>query len=104
MEFLSLIIKQLNETYGLNLTEDDKVELTKMRQRVIDDQELMSYFNTENARDDVKKMFEEKVDAELLEFINSKLELYNKLTEDRANTMFKNLFFNELYDERVRGI
>lgn len=104
MEFLSLIIKQLNETYGLNLTEEDKVELTKMRQRVIDDQELMSYFNTENARDDVKKMFEEKVDAELLEFINSKLELYNKLTEDRANTMFKNLFFNELYDEKVRGI
>ena len=52
----------------------------------------------------VKKMFEEKIDEELLNFINSKLELYNKLTEDRANVMFKNIFFNELYDRRVRGM
>ena len=36
--------------------------------------------------------------------IHSKLELYNKLTEDRVNTLFKQLWFNELYDARVRGI
>ena len=103
-DLLSNIIKMLNETYGLELTEEDKVELNRMRQRVVDDEELMSYFNTENAREDVKKMFNEKIDEELLNFINSKLELYNKLTEDRANNLFKNIFFNELYDQRVRGI
>lgn len=101
-DFLSNIIKMLNDTYGLELSEDDRVELNKMRQRVVDDQELMGFFNTDNSRDDVKKMFEEKIDEELLNFINSKLELYNKLTEDRANGMFKNIFFNELYDQRVR--
>ena len=104
LDFLSNIIKMLNDTYGLELTDEDKVELNKMRQRVIDDEELMTYFNTDNARDDVKKMFEEKIDEELLNFINSKLELYNKLTEDRANSMFKSIFFNELYDQRVRGL
>jgi len=102
LDLLSNIIKMLNDTYGLELTEDDKVELNKMRQRVIDDEELMGYFNTDNARDDVKKLFEERIDEELLNFINSKLELYNKLTEDRANNMFKSIFFNELYDQRVR--
>ena len=30
-------------------------------------------------------------------------ELYNKLTEDRANEMFKRLWFNEIYDRLVRG-
>lgn len=103
-DFLSNIIKMLNDSYGLELSEDDRVELNKMRQRVVDDQELMGFFNTDNSRDDVKKMFEEKIDEELLNFINSKLELYNKLTEDRANGMFKNIFFNELYDQRVRGL
>lgn len=103
-DFLSNIIKMLNDTYGLELTEDDKVELNRMRQRVIDDKELMGYFNKDNARDDVQKMFNEKIDEELLNFINSKLELYNKLTEDRANGLFKNIFFNELYDKRVRGM
>ena len=103
-DFLSNIIKMLNDTYGLELSEEDKVELNKMRQRVVDDEELMGFFNTDNSRNDVKKMFEEKIDEELLNFINSKLELYNKLTEDRANVMFKNIFFNELYDQRVRGL
>jgi type I restriction enzyme R subunit len=26
------------------------------------------------------------------------------LTEDRVNTLFKQMWFNELYDSRVRGI
>jgi len=103
-DYLSNIIKMLNDTYGLDLTEDDKVELTKMRQRVVDDEELMNYFNSDNSRDDVKKLFEEKIDDELLNFINSKLDLYNKLTEDRANNLFKSIFFNEIYDNRVRGL
>ena len=34
LDFLSNIIKMLNETYGLNLTDEDRVELNKMRQRV----------------------------------------------------------------------
>lgn len=104
LDFLSNIVKMLNETYGLELTEEDKVELSKMRQRVVDDPELMSYFNKDNARDDVKKVFDERIDEELLDFINSKLELYNKLSEDRANGLFKRIFFNELYDQRVRGL
>ena len=104
LDFLSNIIKMLNDTYGLELSEEDKVEPNKMRQRVVDDEELMGFFNTDNSRDDVKKMFEEKIDEELLNFINSKLELYNKLTEDRANGIFKSIFFNELYDQRVRGL
>ena len=46
----------------------------------------------------------ESLNRDEIKFINSKLELYNKLTEDRANVMFKNIFFNELYDQRVRGL
>ena len=47
---------------------------------------------------------DEEVDSELLEFINNKLELYNKFTEDRANAILKQMWFNELYDARIRGI
>ena len=48
--------------------------------------------------------FDETVDSELLDFITSKYELYNKLTEDRANTLFKNILFNEMYDRKIRGM
>ena len=103
MDYLSNIIKQLNETFGLNLTEEDRVDVEKMKEKVMGNAELMSFFNPENTRDNIREKFFEEVDNELLNFINTKLELYNKLTEDRANEMFKRLWFNEIYDKLVRG-
>lgn len=103
-DWLSNIIRALNETFGIDLTDEDRVELTRLRQRIDSDEELASYFIPQNSRDDVKAKFDETVDAGLLDFITSKFELYNKLTEDRANTLFKNIWFNEMYDRRVRGI
>ncbi len=103
-DWLSNIIKVLNETYGIDLTEEDKVDLTNLKNTVMGNEELMAFFNPQNSRDDVKSKFDEQVDSELLNFINTKLDLYNKLTEDRANTLFKNTWFNEVYDNRVRGM
>ena len=103
-EYLSVIIKTLNDTFGIDLSEEDKVDLQRMRDRLTNNEELLEFFNPDNSRDNIRERFNEEVDNELLEFINSKLELYNKLTEDRVNTLFKQLWFNELYDARVRGI
>lgn len=104
LDFLSNIIKTLNETYGLDLTDDDKVEFYRMKDKLYSNEELMSFFNRENTKDNIQDKFNEEIDSELLNFINTKLELYNKLTDDRANTMFKRLWFNEVYDRMVRGV
>lgn len=104
IDFLSNIIKALNETYGLDLTDDDKLEFYRMRDKLYSNEELMSFFNSQNTKDNIQDKFNEEIDSELLNFINDKLELYNKLTDDRANTMFKRLWFNEVYDKMVRGI
>ena len=103
-DWLSNIIKVLNETFGIELTDEDKVELNNLKNKVMGNEELLAFFNPQNSRDDVKSKFDEQVDSELLNFINTKFELYNKLTEDRANTLFKNTWFNEVYDNRVRGM
>ncbi len=103
-DWLSNIIKVLNETFGIDLTDEDKVDLNNLKKTVMGNEELMSFFNPQNSRDDVKSKFDEQVDSELLNFINTKLDLYNKLTEDRVNTLFKNIWFNELYDNKVRGM
>lgn len=104
LEWLTKIINVLNETYGLDLKEEDKVEFERMRNNIYANNELMSFFNTKNSKDNIQDKFYEEIDNELLSFINTKLELYNKLSEDKANLMFKNIWFNQLYDERVRGI
>jgi type I restriction enzyme R subunit len=104
IEWLTKIIKVLNETYGLELKEEDKVEFEKMRTNIYANVDLMSFFNTLNSKDNIQDKFNEEVDNELLNFINTKLEFYNKLSDDKANHMFKSLWFNDIYDQRVRGI
>jgi type I restriction enzyme R subunit len=104
LEWLTKIIKVLNDTYGLDLKEEDKVEFEKMKKSIYANQELMGFFNTQNSKDNIQDKFNEEIDNELLNFINTKLELYNKLSEDKVNLMFKRLWFNDLYDQKVRGI
>ena len=104
IEWLTKIIKVLNETYGLDLKEEDKVEFEKMRKNIYANNDLMSFFNTQNSKDNIQDKFNEEIDNELLNFINTKLELYNKLSEDKVNLMFKRLWFNDIYDQRVRGM
>jgi type I restriction enzyme R subunit len=103
-DFLSNIIKTLNETYGLNLSSENKEDFEKIKKQIDANENLMSFFNPGNSRDNIRDKFYEELDDALLQFVNHKLELYNKLTEDKANATMKRLWFNELYDQRVRGI
>lgn len=93
----------LNDTYGLDLTEEEKVEFNKMKDNIYSNNELMSFFNLSNSKDNIKDKFSEEIDSELLNFIDKKLNFYNKLTEDKVNSMFKSIWFNEIYDKMVRG-
>ncbi|ARV12023.1 restriction endonuclease subunit R [Gilvibacter sp. SZ-19] len=104
LDFLTKIIKVLNDTYGLELTDEDKVEFSKMKENIYANQKLMAFFNQANSKDNIKEKFNEEIDSELLNFIDKKLEFYNKMTEDKVNSMFKTIWFNELYDSRVRGL
>jgi type I restriction enzyme R subunit len=104
LDFLTKIIKVLNDTYGLELTEEDKVEFRKMKESIYENTDLMSFFNPSNSKDNIKDKFSDVIDDKLLDFIDKKLEFYNKMTEDKVNSQFKNLWFNEIYDHKVRGI
>jgi type I restriction enzyme R subunit len=104
VDYLSNIIKVLNDTFGLELTEEDKIDFNRVKTNLYDNQELMSYFNKQNSKNDIKDKFEEEVDDEFLNFINTKLDFYNKMTDDKANALFKNLLFQEIYNREVRGL
>jgi type I restriction enzyme R subunit len=64
----------------------------------------MSFFNKNNSKSNIQDKFNDTIDDELLNFIDGKLSLYNKLTEDRVNKEFKRLWFNEIYDRAMRGL
>jgi type I restriction enzyme R subunit len=49
----------------------------------------MSLFNTRNSKNNIQDKFNEEIDNQLLNFINTKFEFYNKHSKDKVNLMFK---------------
>jgi type I restriction enzyme, R subunit len=95
-DLLSHIITTLNETYGLNLTEEDKVDMQHIRTKLEADEGLQAVLNADNPRDAKVYKFNQVLDRLLLEFVHTKLDLYKKLTEPKVNEMLKRQWFDVL--------
>ena len=98
-DLLSNIVKTLNETYGLNLTDDDKVDMQTIRTRLETDETLQAVMQADNPRDAKVYKFNEVLDRLLLEFVHTKLDLYKKLTEPKVNEMLKRQWYESLASE-----
>ena len=96
-DWLSQIITVINETYGLNLSEDDKVDIERMQERLVANEELQAVAQADNSRENIQQKFNKIVDTLLLDFVTSKTELYRKLTEKKVNHLFKSKWFDEYY-------
>jgi type I restriction enzyme R subunit len=92
-DLLSNIIKVLKESFGMNLTEDDKIDMGRIQQKLTDDPELLAVISSDNTMENIRYKFDKIVDSLLLDFVHTKLDLYKKLTEPRANTFFKQKWF-----------
>jgi type I restriction enzyme, R subunit len=88
-DLLSNIIKTLNETYGINLSEEDRVDMQLIRSRLEGDESLRDVLLADNPRSAKEYKFNQVLDKLLLEFVHTKLDLYKKLTDPRVNQMLK---------------
>jgi type I restriction enzyme R subunit len=95
-DLLSHIIKSLNETYGVNLSEEDKVDMQLIRTRLEEDESLRDALLADNPRSAKEYKFSQVLDKLLLEFVHTKLDLYKKLTDPRVNQMLKRQWFEAM--------
>ncbi len=93
-DLLSNIINALNETYGLNLTDEDKVDLKRIKEKLEENEELRAVMNEKNTPENIRYKFDKVVDSILLGFVNTKIDLFKKLTDPAVNTMFKQKWFD----------
>ena len=92
-DLLSHIIETLNTTYGINLSEEDKVDMQTIRTRLEADESLQAVLTADNTRADKVYKFNEVLDRLILEFVHGKLDLYKKLTDPKVNDMLKRQWF-----------
>jgi len=97
-DFLSHIINELNNTFGIDLSEEDKIDIENIQEKLRDDEELLKFMNPHNSEDAKRAKFEKTIDKILLEFVNTKLELYKKLSDKKVNQVIKRRWYEGYRD------
>ena len=88
-DFLSNIINALNEAYQTDFTAEDKVDLATIHRKVQANEELRQVVAGDNTETNKRYKFDQVIDEILLGFVNSKLELFKKLTQEEINADLK---------------
>lgn len=97
-DMLSGIVETLNEIYGANLSDDDKVDMDQIKSRVEEHEELRAAINSNNTKENIQYKFNKVVDELLLDFVHTKLDLYKKLSDPKINEIFKKKWFDGYYE------
>ena len=92
-DFLSNIIQALNDAYQTDFTVEDKVDIETIHRKVHENDELRQVIEGDNTDTNKRYKFDQVIDEILLDFVNSKLELFTKLSQPEVNADLK----HELY-------
>ena len=99
-DLLSHIIQVLNENFGSDLTDDDRVNLEKIQTRLKEDEELRKVHLEDNTESNKRFAFNQVFDKLLQGLVDDSLEFYKKLTEPKRNEYVKRAFFDN-YSEKI---
>lgn len=100
LELLSQIINRVNETYGSNLSEEDKIDLLNLSKRVDDNEELKTIMEGDSSMTNKKQYFKDTIDRVLLSYVNEKFDFYKKMEDQRV----KGFVVNSLYENYTRNL
>ena len=98
-DFLSNIINALNDAYQIDFTAEDKVDIATIHRKVQENEELRQVIEGDNTETNKWYKFEQVVDGILLDFVNNKLELYNKLSKSEINAALKRQLYQAYFEQ-----
>jgi len=96
---LSKILKDLNDAFGTDFTEDDRVFLGRVKDNMLQNEDLLNKME-HNSKENVKAVFDKYFNQEMTKLLNSNLKLYKRIVEnDKLKTKLKSDLFNLVYSE-----
>jgi type I restriction enzyme R subunit len=96
---LSQIIKDLNDAFGTDFTEDDRVFLERVKANLLENEDLVKKMER-NSPENVRAVFDKYFDQEMTGLLNSNLDFYKRVVDnEKLRDKLKIALFNLLYDE-----
>ena len=103
-DILSIIIEQINKVHGGQITDEDKIDLENMRNRISVSEEMKSVLSSDNSHTNKRIKFDELISTILLGYVNNRLDFYNKMEDPKVRTFVSDILFNELLKTHNRPI
>ena len=98
-DFLSNIINVLNNAHQTDFTTEDKVDIATIHQKVHENEALRQVIEGDNTESNKWYKFEQVVEDILLGFVNSKLELFTKLSQPEVKADLKRQLYQTYLDQ-----
>jgi type I restriction enzyme R subunit len=98
-EKLSRIIKELNEAFGTDFNDDDRVFLGRIKDNLLKNEDLHSKLE-HNSKENVKIVFDKFFNEEMTKLLNSNMKFYKKLVDnEKLREKLKSALFDVVYAE-----
>ena len=95
-DLLAEIIETINSRYGINLTDDDKINIDSVKNAIFEDEEVAKYMNGANSEQNKHDYFKKQFDKVILDLLKDRFDFYKKLDE---NNRLKNIIFDKIYKD-----
>jgi len=96
---LSKIIEEMNDAFGTDFTDDDKVFLERVKDNLLENEELLNKME-HNSKENVKAVFDKYFNEEMTGLLKSNMNFYKRVVDnEKLRNKLKTALFNLLYDE-----
>ncbi|MBT3747511.1 MAG: type I restriction endonuclease subunit R, partial [Bacteroidetes bacterium] len=92
-DLLSHIIEVLNDSFGGDLTDDDRLNLEKIQTKLEEDEELLKVHESDNSDINKRFVFDKAFDSLLQGLVDESLGFYKKLSDRKRNEYVKRIMF-----------
>jgi type I restriction enzyme R subunit len=99
-ELLSQIIKKINEVYGTELKEEDKICLISVGDKLFNNSELDSIVRGDNSHDDKKDYFVNTFKDYIGDYYSDRMDFYKKVNNPKILPMLIDVMFNDYLKQK----
>ena len=83
----------MNDAHQTDFTDEDKVDIDTIRRRVNENEDLRQVMEGDNTESNRHYKFGQVLDTILLDFVNNKVELFNKLSKPEVKEYLKSRLY-----------
>ena len=99
IDLLSEIIKQINEVYGTEISEQDRLDLETMKNKVVSDENLIKVMVGDNSETNKRQKFDDVLNKTIMSFFNERFDFFKKIDDPKIKGFIGQMMFEQLKNE-----